>query len=272
MQFSGTGNTFYIARLLQDGLIACGHTVDLMPIEACPDVNRLVAECDLFGLGYPIYGSDIPLLVRSMIESLEMVAGKRAFVFCTQMMYSGDGAAYAGKMLRRKGFVIRQLAHFNMPNNLTDYLRFLPEPQDLTGLRIRKDRQTRRFVEAIDRNRSLRKGMNPLSLLLGLLQRVPFQKYESAMFSHAIKIDATCIMCGLCQRLCPVGNFQIKDGKLTEMDRCILCYRCISHCPVQALHTNPRHTVKYQYRGPLPQFSIEDVMKPMTHEQAGHRR
>lgn len=267
MQFSGTGNTYYISNLLRDFLSTAQSTVDLYPIEKISDPNQIISKCDLLGIGYPIYGSDIPKPVRSLIERFDNFQGKRAFVFCTQLMYSGDGAAYVAKMLIKKGFSVRQLAHFNMPNNLTDYLNFLPGFKPSVKFEKRKRRQAERFAKLILHDRKRLKGMNIFSNVLGLLQRFPFQKFEQSMYDHAIKIEANCIGCGRCVDLCPVDNLTLESGILKENNRCILCYRCINHCPVNALHTSKNHLTKHPYQGPVNGFRIDDVMKEILSER-----
>ena len=236
MQFSGTGNTYLISKMIQDNLINKNHIVDLYPIEKITDVNSLKKAYDMIGIGYPIYGSDTPKIVNDLIEELSSKDCNKAFIYCTQLMYSGDGAAYVAKKLKIKGFIIRQLAHFNMPNNITDFLRFFSNKHNYKRLNKRKQRQVKRFVKKIDENKKSLKGMNFISNLLGLVQRIPFQKYEKSIYDHSIKIENSCILCKKCIDLCPVDNFKVEDNKLVENNRCILCYRCINHCPTNSLH------------------------------------
>ncbi len=35
--------------------------------------------------------------------------------------------------------------------------------------------------------------------------------------------------------ICPMRNIAIKDGQMMPVDKCTMCYRCISFCPVQAI-------------------------------------
>lgn len=51
-----------------------------------------------------------------------------------------------------------------------------------------------------------------------------------------IKVEADCISCLLCQKLCPTGTIKIgkKDGKIHaeyEMLECMNCFICINACP-----------------------------------------
>ena len=45
-----------------------------------------------------------------------------------------------------------------------------------------------------------------------------------------------CIGCGLCGRICPAHNLEIKNKKAgTVLERCILCGQCSAVCPKKAI-------------------------------------
>lgn len=64
--------------------------------------NQVILKSDICGFGYPIYGSDLPEIVKNFISGLETVKNKKAFMFCTQWLWSGDGAAEGRRYLRMK--------------------------------------------------------------------------------------------------------------------------------------------------------------------------
>ena len=263
-QFSGTGNTYYISQLIQIEMREKRIICDLYAIESLKESNHFIDHYDVIGLGYPIYGSSIPRVVRKWIDGLRFRRDKRGFVFCTQMMYSGDGAAYGARLLRKKGYRMLQQEHFNMPNNITDYKIFRTKKAiNYEKIETKNKKKIQRFVKNILLEKRFLKGSNPFSLALGLIQRGPYHLMERRLMNHAIRLEPNCIKCGKCVEICPTKNFVFKEDLLKVRNRCILCYRCINHCPVLALHINKRTLVDRPYHGPTMQFKIRDVM---THD------
>ncbi len=46
----------------------------------------------------------------------------------------------------------------------------------------------------------------------------------------------TCILCGMCARVCPTGVVTVSDAVETEKVGCISCTACVKNCPTGARH------------------------------------
>lgn len=256
--FSGTGNTRFAAQAIAKRFE--GETVKLRSIEHHrDDAQKDIDDSDLVGIGYPIYGSDLPKIVKTFVASL---AGKSkpAFVFCTQLLFSGDGAAVGGRLLRNQGFSVRWQEHFLLPNNISDvgFLRLFAKASP-EAIRKRTERTAVRFVNRIRSGRTFRKGSNPLSLILGLFQRVPFRAMEESWANSRLRVDQElCVGCGICVRACPTRNFELTATKAVPGDACTLCYRCVNHCPVGAIRLAGNAKV-VPYRGPLNETTWQEL-------------
>lgn len=261
--FSGTGNTWWATETLTAGLQAVGIKTCNYSIEQLVDgdADRLIAENDAIGFAYPIYGSDLPQLMKDFIGSLAAVKDKKAFIFCTQWLWSGDGARVGAELLQGKGFQVSWAEHFSMPNNVSvTVFSFMPYTNDPVRLARRLAKtavKIKQFAGRIAGGRPFRRGFNPAAKLAGSLQRLPFR----SVFHHLrddIGTDlARCTACGSCAFLCPVGNLIQEGSRIKTLGRCILCLRCYSFCPHMAVtYMKKPHRLSRgkPYQGPVENF------------------
>lgn len=264
--FSGTGNTWWVSEKLMELLSNDDTVVEAVSIEklTAEEADELVASASLCGFGYPIYGSDIPLIMIDFIMSLSPVSGKEAFVFCTQWKFSGDGARAGWEFLADRGFSVRWGEHFLMPNNVCiTAFAFLPYTNNkfLIRKRLKKtEHKIKRFSERIENRKDHFTGFNNLAMAMGSIQRVPFRK-TIHKFRDLISIDESkCINCGECVELCPSDNLfydESLDDTIRTKGNCVMCLRCYNFCPVSAVKcmdlSHGRR--KKPYRGPVENFN-----------------
>ncbi len=261
--FSGTGNTWWVANELAGELRTRGYLAEIHSIEAVDRTaaTSLIAEADIIGFGYPIYGSDLPIPMKKFISELAVARGKRALVFCTQWLWSGDGASLGAELLGEKGYTTLWGEHFHMPSNVS--VPVLPFALH-TDVALAKEKYLRcskfrakRLADYISRGRPLRRGFTLLSKVAGLLQRIPYRRHVETLRDE-LKVDrASCVRCGLCVKICPADNLlEAAEGVVTQA-RCVLCLRCYSFCPVKALtYRGRKHNKRHgaPYCGPTEEF------------------
>ena len=272
--FSGTGNTRYLTEWLT-GLLAERYEAKTyalllgadggaraVPVPsggrelAADGIRRAVADADLVLLAYPVYGSSPPLPVRRFLHAAgNAFRDKEIAVAATQYMFSGDGAAAAGRTAEKYGGRVKYAEHFGMPNNLSDCRVFpVKNGGELRAMSERTDRKIEAFARRILDGKPLRRGFNPLSHAVGYFcQRALWRRHESDKRDR-LKIDpARCTGCGLCAKNCPAANLRVEKGRAVPAGRCILCYRCVNLCPVRAVTLLGAAPPEKQYKGlPAP--------------------
>lgn len=263
LYFSGTGNTWWAAETLAAELRARGIETRSRSIEQLTpgDTGCIIAENNVVGIAYPIYGSDLPQVMKDFISSLAPVKGKKAFVFCTQWLWSGDGARVGAQLLQGLGYQVSWAEHFCMPNNVSvtvaSFLPYTNDPGKLARRLTKTAVKIKSFAGRIADGRPFLRGFNLAALLTGNMQRLPFRRFFHRLRDD-IGVDLTrCTNCGSCTFLCPSGNLIQEGSEIKTQGVCILCLRCYSFCQQMAVtYMKKPHRLSRgkPYQGPVEQF------------------
>lgn len=244
LYFSGTGNSEFIA-----GQFAIKMGAECHSIEERIDFKKLLGLADTVAVVYPIYGSCVPRIMREFVDlHMDEFKAKKLIIFCTQMVFSGDGAKAFARLIPGCEEHILYAEHFNMPNNICNFPLF---PMAKKGLVTKPKKAVKRLDKICRdiRNGVIKKrGWNIFSALLGRTQNVAYPKIEEKA-RHSFHADASCIKCGLCVRICPMDNLEIVNGQVIQKGNCTICYRCVNACPKQAATVYLKGKPKRQYKG-----------------------
>lgn len=265
--FSGTGNTWWVTGKMAAALRDRGAEAGCYSIEEVDPAaaDSLIAQSDAVGFGYPTYGSDLPETMKAFMRKLSDQK-KEAFLYCTQWLWSGDGARVGTEFLG-PGFQVRWAEHFLMPNNVSVAILRLPYTNDkgrMGKVLKRAERKIQKFAGRISSGRPFLRGFNALSELSGYIQRGPFRRMYERLRDDISVDPGRCTRCEKCIRACPVENLYLGGGTVRARGRCILCLRCYSFCPVIAVeYMGKAHDPKRgePYRGPVEGFDPE-LLRP----------
>lgn len=233
--FSGTGNTKYcIGKFLE--YYNQNKENKLYSIE---DKNCIkeIKENDNIVLAYPIYYSDLPIIVRNFIvDNKEMFKNKNIFIIVTMGLFSGDGAGCSARLLKKYGANIIGGLHLKMPDCIGDVKALKKSFEENKEIVKSADIKIKETVDNIKNGQYSRDGLTFVSHLAGLFgQRLYFYK-KTYRLKDKLKINyEKCISCGKCSNLCPMNNIKMSDNKPLAQNQCTSCYRCISNCPKQAI-------------------------------------
>lgn len=268
--FSGTGNTWWAAARLAEALSAKGFNAEPLSIEKLTpsQVAETVDRAAVLGLGYPIYGSDAPLIMLDFIRDLPAATTpKPAMIFATQAIWSGDGAYFMHRQIEAKGYDIRWAVTFNMPCNVCLDMG-LPFNLFFSSLNAQPQgalKRVSKLADRVARDKPWILGRSTL-LSMGWMQRIPFRMTLSYWQSGILSVDPErCTGCGRCERICPVGNITLESGLPVFGDQCNLCLRCFNYCPELAVQAfgkpfNQKWFGEQPYQGPVADFRPEQLM------------
>lgn len=254
--FTGSGNSLAVARMLARRLDA---SVKPMKDELLNGVD--VPEC--LGLVFPAYNHRIPYLVKRFVDGLQRSDNAYVFAVCSYGDSPCIALTYLADQLRRRG--LRLIAGFGvkMPYN---YVRphglfspfALKEPTEAEQKQCfaEAEQKVERIAESV---RSRREGpiestylrlehvLDALNLRETLQKKVwlsiggfrgktNLSCLESVqLMDHAFHADSSCVRCGTCLRVCPVGNIRMTQAGPEWLHRCEQCFACLNWCPKAAL-------------------------------------
>jgi len=226
--FSGTNNTYEIARLLASDFSKRGHVSEIIRIDADTPVIDL-ADYDLIGFGYPIYAFNEPRFFLRYFRQLKLPADKKYFVFKTSgetLKLNNASSRRILRRLRHHGCRVLGDYHFVMPYNI--HFRF--EDAFVKEILTYDRKLSRVAVYDIlsERPRFLKTNLfyDALAWMIGI------QRPGATINSFLYRVDEDkCSRCGKCVRECPTHNIVLKDGKIIFGHRCEMCMRCSFFCP-----------------------------------------
>ena len=240
LYFSGTGNTEFVAKCLQEEFISVGNPVDIVLINEKLDKQTInIEQYDLIGIGYPVHAFNAPEYVRKFIsEMLPIIKGeigeiKKTFIF----KVPGDAICHGGattavrKRLKMKGYNVFYEGIFVMPANV--FVNFADSLKKQLHLIAKK--QSKIVVrEVLDGKVQLQRNTWFLRMFSYLFSTG--ESRGARKFGKYNKISEDCNLCQICVKNCPTNNISIIENAITFADNCTFCMKCIYNCPQNAIY------------------------------------
>jgi len=244
--FTATGNCLYVARQLDDRPLS-------IPQEMKKDPQ--VYQDETIGIVAPIYSSILPKIVCRFLKKNQF---KADYFYMILTYGAGDNiaaewsASYAEKCGTHVDFVQTVLM---VDNYLPNF-----DMNEQTAMDKHVDEQ----LVQVKKNIAARKKEipAPTEQQRHFYDMVTKRNHDHPEINDGEQISVTdkCIGCGTCTRVCPIGNFYIKDGKAhRHSETCEFCLACAQNCPKKAITlTISDKNPNARYRN--PHVSVRDII------------
>ena len=238
--FTGTGNSLYIAKNLSDNL---GIPMYSMAVE-CP-FKQIGGAGTVIGFVFPSYYGNLPRIVRNFISNINI--NPESWIFAVVAMGGvGEGSVAAlEKALNEKGLKLRYGRGLHTPAN---YIMMYNPASVEKGAKwnIAAEKKLKAIANDIKVRRELIRK-NPITAS-NLYKNI--ESLDAAFYT-----DDKCVGCGQCEKICPVRNIKITDGKPKWLHRCEHCAACIQWCPKQSIQYGKKTVKRRRYINPAINIS-----------------
>ena len=242
--FSGTGNSYSIAKKLVAGT---GDTaVPLIRLVENPDTYDLVKESRI-GIIFPVYYGDVPKLVEDFFKTAKLSTYTYFYAVATCGGSYGNSLYHLRQILKSRGCDLQYTRVSFMIANSTatwkDKVRY--DYHKLDG----ESGLVREVTRAVER-KHIDYSMTKSSFMGGLVSSDFVKSIGMKRFKVSVDKNA-CVGCGICVKICPAHNLDLKDGKASVGSHCAFCMGCVHNCPYGGMLVNG-HAIKKenQYRHP----------------------
>lgn len=241
--FTATGNSLYVAKQL-----------DKSPISIPQVKTGTTFKDSTIGIVCPVYCGEIPQIVFRFIRNTKFETDY-LFLILTYGMDATDSAEFTFHQCKKQGVLFDYIACIKMVDNYLPAFDMAVERQmdkkiaeQLSVITADIGNRKKGFPSATDAGRKLHKQVAFMNKL-----------HPSANNGSSLTITNKCIGCGLCEKVCPVGNIRIENGSAKRLNKkCEFCLACIQNCPNNAIALKRERNPGERYRN--ENITLEEII------------
>ncbi|TFG15650.1 MAG: 4Fe-4S ferredoxin [Promethearchaeota archaeon] len=241
--FSGTGNSLKVAKELGSILNDC----EIISMTKALQQNNLNTKAEQIGFIFPLYFLGAPSIVIDFMKKIKLENPKYLFAVITSHGGGAGAAIYQlNKLLKFNSTKLHAGFSIEMPGNYIPMYDIVSEEKQKLVFE-KADEKIKEIAEIIIQNQGNRKRQ--IFQFIGAFINKLYTRNVNKSDKNFI-VNDKCNSCEICEKVCPVKNIQIIDGKPQWQHKCQRCLACIHFCPTEAIQYGKKTLKRNRYHHP----------------------
>lgn len=220
--FTATGNSLYVARQFSEAPVSIPQIMR--------GSERRFSDSTI-GIVCPVFAGQPPKMVVRFLEESEFET-EYFYMILTYGHDESDSPEFTARLAEEHGVFVDYIAAIKMVDN---YLPVFDMTEE-AALNKHIEEQMEAAVRAVsERRHSVPKATKEQRALHA---HVAEMNRQMPGFNNGsqITVKENCVGCGICGKVCPIGNFYVEDGQAKRrQETCEFCLACVHNCPQKAI-------------------------------------
>ncbi len=246
--FSGTGNSYSVAKKLQSELGDC----DLISIMECVKNKKyeLFGELEYSAVGFvfPLYFFSMPKAVIDFVQNINLSGIRYIFAVVTRggAAWQGGALNHLKSKLNQRGFCLNAGFYIRMPDNYVTGYNIPPVQTSEKRLKQAYEKLSTIIPKIKAQSSIMEREYSAFSRpLVHSFYLKNLDRFDNKFIS-----DEKCNSCGMCEKICHCENINLENGKPHWNNNCQFCLACINYCPRKAIQYKKGTANRGRYHNP----------------------
>ncbi len=253
--FTGTGNSLHAAKTIADAL------GDARVINIARQKGREVIEdkSDTIGIVFPVYYYKLPKIVHEFMKKLRLDPHAYVFAVATCGGSVGNSLSEMDGLLGKNGGHLSAGFELLMPDNAYIGMDLVTPLDERAGILQASEERLRSIIGVVKTRQNV--PFIPGSGILSVITGSMGSGFAMHIYRLPKRFKATekCNGCGICEKICPVGNITRNGKKVIWSNKCIQCLACFHWCPQTAIEIGGKSAKVPRYHH--PKIALDDMLK-----------
>jgi formate hydrogenlyase subunit 6/NADH:ubiquinone oxidoreductase subunit I/flavodoxin len=263
--FSSTGNSLAVAGDMAKGID--GNCISFVSVKNQENINT---EADCIGLVFPLYDFKYPRIVEECVQKMEDLSSKYIFAVCTYAIAPAHSLIQLQQIIESQGGKLAGGFAVKMPHSgiasasigSVEKDRLLFEKWELRKINIIN--YVMEHMEGTVETSAPALNLFKPEMVKAFPTLFTFLKIALFKGFHALDYTAgeECNGCGICEKVCPVGNITMDKDRPLWGGHCMNCFACYHWCPKNSISLGGYDMNIRRYHH--PSASLTDILNQKT--------